>query len=248
MTTFQIAFTQMCGQAKTQNEDALCAHHECHAMKNLKTRQVKYAGAPIRLAVADGVHQSPQPHLASRFWVKRWAQSGECRAAFFQAAFDDFCAGVPFGSSTTFVGLTVAETGGYTVANLGDSRAYHIGANGKWRQVSYDHSLINKMIQNGEAQSGVEYSGIYQVLEHCLIADPMEDTLMQHIHYHHGEIRPGEAVLLCSDGLHDALPHETLERIWHGQTDLAARLHRLKMAVKKTAYYDDCSIVCVQAG
>lgn len=69
MPTFQIAFTQMCGQAK--NEDALCANHECHAMKNLKTRWVENANFPIRLAVADGVYHSPQPHLASQFWVKR---------------------------------------------------------------------------------------------------------------------------------------------------------------------------------
>lgn len=247
MPTFQIAFTQMCGQAKAKNEDALCANHECYTMKNLKTRWVDNASLPIRLAVADGVHQSPQPHLASQFWIKRWAQSGECQAMFFQAAFDDFCANVPFGSSTTFVGLTMDEMGRYAVANLGDSRAYHISADGKWTQISYDHSLINEMIKNGEAQAGVEYSGIYQALEHCLIADSMEDTFTQHIHYHRGEIGSGEAILLCSDGLYDALSHETLERIWQSQNDLATRLHQLKMAVKRTHYYDDCSIVCVQA-
>lgn len=72
-------------------------------------------------------------------------------------------------------------------------------------------------------------------------------TSIRHIHYHHGEIHSSEAILLCSDGLHGALSHEALERIWQAQNDLETRLYQLKMVVKKSHYYDDCSIDCVQA-
>lgn len=92
------------------------------------------------------------------------------------------------------------ELGHYTVANLGDSRAYHISTDGKWTQISYDHSLINEMVKHGEAQAGMEYSSIYQALEHCLITNSMEDMFTQHNYYHRGEIGLGEAILLCSDG------------------------------------------------
>lgn len=252
MPPFQIAFTQMCGQNKSASQDTLCAGsiQECHCAKNRKTRLAAYSAFPIRLAVADGVFNSPQPELASQFWAKKWAQQGECTARFFQAAFAQFCDDdrIPFGSSTTFVGLTLDETGQYSVCNLGDSRAYHISANGKWTQISHDHSLINSMIARGEAQAGVDYSQIYQTLEYGLIKDEMESEVCEHIFYQHNRVlQTGEAMLLCSDGLHDALSHEQLERIWQSETNLLTRLFALKKAVKQTPFYDDCSIVCVQA-
>jgi putative stage II sporulation protein E len=56
-------------------------------------------------------------------------------------------------------------------------------------------------------------------------------------------LQRGEAVLVCSDGLHDALSHERLETLWNASSSLPDKLEALRRAVKKVPYHDDCSVV-----
>ena len=67
--------------------------------------------------------------------------------------------------------------------------------------------------------------------------------------YHIFALQRGEAVLVCSDGLHDALSHERLEALWNASPSLLDKLEALRRAVKRVPYHDDCSVaVCLRQG
>ncbi|WII92656.1 protein phosphatase 2C domain-containing protein [Kingella negevensis] len=245
---FQTAYFQMCGRNKSRNQDALFNGVEAKHAKMNKSRIVEVSVSPIRVAVADGVYSSEQPHLASRFWVNAWADNGACERAFFTRNFGRFCdevSSVALGSSTTFTGVVVQGNGEFALCNIGDSRVYHIDVNGKWAKISHDHTLINEMIAKGEAEQGVEYSGVYGTLVQSLAADNESDDFG--VFFAKGYLKMGETVLVCSDGLSDGVNTEDLENLWNSETDLVAKLEELRRAVKLGEFYDDCSVICVQA-
>ncbi|SUO95332.1 putative protein serine/threonine phosphatase [Suttonella ornithocola] len=248
MLNFQTAFAQMCGQGKTRTQDALFNGKEMLAMKMNKVRLVENIAFPIRVAVADGVFSSEQSHLASRFWANAWGRNGSANREFFRTHFDRFydeVGAVAFGSSTTIAGAVIETDGTFSLCNVGDSRVYLISKEGYWQQLSHDHTELNRMIAAGEAQEGVKYSDVYNMLEQCLVADEECDEYLRPF-FAKGTLQAGEALLLCTDGLHDALSHEQLENIWQSEADLCARLRALRKAVRQTRFYDDCSIVCAQ--
>ena len=147
-----------------------------------------------------------------------------------------------FGSTTTFVSACIDTTGFCQVCNVGDSRVYRISAEGVWTQVSHDHTVLADMIECGEADPDVEYSGLYYNLSDCLTAD-YDDTSFK-IFNTEFSLDPGESVLVCSDGLSDGLEHDQLEQIWQNHDGLVERLEALRYAVQKVKFYDDCSVVC----
>lgn len=241
----QLAYFQMAGSGKTKNQDALFnGENMCHAILH-KTRLLEPHQLPVRIAVADGVFNSPAAHLASRFWIKAFAQYGDEHGRFLRRHHGQFCdamAAQYFGSATTFVSAIVLAQQTCHICNVGDSRAYRIAASGAWQQISHDHTVLADLIEQGEALPQQEYAEIYHGLAHCLIADSDEANFK--IHTMSFTLQAGETVLLCSDGLSDALTHAQLEHIWSAHHSLSDKLEALRKAIKKQGYYDDCSVVC----
>ncbi|MBQ2865502.1 MAG: Stp1/IreP family PP2C-type Ser/Thr phosphatase [Clostridia bacterium] len=103
------------------------------------------------------------------------------------------------GMGTTFVGF-IACKNKITIANVGDSRAYHISEDGI-TQLTTDHSLINEMIQQGSITPLEAVSHpVKNVITRALGVEPSVkcDTYT-------AEIKSGEYILLCSDGLTEAV-------------------------------------------
>ncbi|MBH5328311.1 protein phosphatase 2C domain-containing protein [Eikenella sp. S3360] len=243
---FQLAYFQMAGAGKTRNQDALFDGTAVRQVRLHKTRLSETADT-VRLAVADGVFNSPAAHLASRFWMEAFAREGDAEGRFLRWLHGSFCdklAAEYFGSASTFASAVI-ETGGLCrICNVGDSRVYHISANGCWQQISHDHTVLADLIEQGEARADTEYAGIYYALAHCLTADYEEDHFQ--IFTTSFTLRAGEAVLICTDGLHDALPHNRLEALWGAFQSLPDKLEALRRAVKRDPLHDDCSVaVCL---
>ena len=200
---FQLAYFQMVGAGKARNQDALFDGTAVRQVRLHKTR-VSEADDAVRLVVADGVSSSPAAHLASWFWLDAFVREGDAEGRFLRRLHGSFCdtlAGEYFGSSSTFASAVVEADGLCRICNVGDSRVYHISAEGRWRQVSHTDSFT---------------------------------------------LQRGEAVLVCSDGLHDALSHERLEALWNVSPSLSDKLEALRRAVKRVPYHDDCSAaVCL---
>ena len=244
---FRLAYFQMAGSGKTINQDALFSGKNiCHAILH-KTRLLELNNQPVRIAIADGVFNSPAPHLASRFWINTFAQNGDEKGRFLRKHHGEFCDVMVkqhLGSATTFVSAMVSASQICHICNVGDSRAYHISADGKWQQVSHDHTVLADLIEQGEADASQEYAHIYNALAHCLIADEEEANF--NIHTHSFPMQPGETILLCSDGLSDTLSNAQLETLWNAHHSLTDQFEALRKAVKKQGHYDDCSVVCAQ--
>ena len=120
-----------------------------------------------------------------------------------------------FGMGTTLVAAVI--TGDTAViANVGDSRAYHITADGA-RRVTRDHSVVEDMIQRGEitrdqARNHPVKNSITRAVgtEDCVRCDIFTVALKQ-----------GEFLLLCSDGLSNMVsdPELLFEVMFWGEPD-----------------------------
>lgn len=95
-------------------------------------------------------------------------------------------------------------------AHIGDSRIYHLPVGGGIRQVSEDHTHVGWLQRQGklselQARSHPGRNGLQQVL----------GGKNQHLSPHFGAIgyEPGDAFLICSDGLVEGLFNSGMERL-----------------------------------
>jgi protein phosphatase len=91
---------------------------------------------------------------------------------------------------------------------VGDSRAYLL-RDGVMRQVTADHSVVGQMIRRGELT--VEQAGKHpmrSILTRALGTEPGVEVDSYRV-----ELRSGDVVLLCSDGLTGMVPDERIEKL-----------------------------------
>lgn len=95
----------------------------------------------------------------------------------------------------TVVVLVVSD-GRYTCLWAGDSRLYRL-RDGVLRQLTRDHSYVQRLIDSGSLtpEQGRRHPGANVITRAVGAAGPLELDMVQ------GDSRPGDAYLLCSDGL-----------------------------------------------
>ena len=99
-----------------------------------------------------------------------------------------------------------------TVVNVGDSRAYKVDSDGI-RQVTRDHSLVQMMVDRGELSPEVArtYPG-KNIITRAIGTESMVECDLYHL-----DVRKGDYLLLCSDGLSNTMDEqEMLFEIVHG--------------------------------
>ena len=117
------------------------------------------------------------------------------------------------GMGTTIVGGVINGSGNGYIINVGDSRAYHITAEGITR-VTKDHSLVESMVDRGditaeEARRHPNRNLITRALGPDVSAD--SDGYIC-------PMAPGDYLLLCTDGLVDTVTdQEMLFEVIHGE-------------------------------
>ena len=115
------------------------------------------------------------------------------------------------GMGTTLVAVLVVGKRAY-FANVGDSRGYLMNRQGIQR-VTVDHSLVELMVQRGELSS--EQAKSYPGKNFITRAIGTEKSVECDLYT--AALRPGDCVLLCSDGLTNHLAdQELLFEVIHG--------------------------------
>ncbi|MBR6376169.1 MAG: Stp1/IreP family PP2C-type Ser/Thr phosphatase [Oscillospiraceae bacterium] len=115
------------------------------------------------------------------------------------------------GMGTTLVAVLVLGKHAY-FANVGDSRAYLMNRQGI-RLVTVDHSLVELMVQRGELSS--EQAKSYPGKNFITRAVGTEKSVACDLFV--ASLRPGDCILLCSDGLTNHLAdQELLFEVIHG--------------------------------
>ena len=147
-----------------------------------------------------------------------------------------------FGSATTFVAAEIDQVNQKAkIVSVGDSRAYIIDEAGKWRQITKDHSILSELLELSPHQKEDDFATIYGGVSSCLVADYSE--FQDKIFYQEIEIKQGESLLLCSDGLTDGLSDEMREKIWQKYPYDKARLTVCRKMIDKQSFSDDLSVV-----
>ena len=175
--------------------------------------------------VADGMGGGSRGEEASRIAAETFMQSlasaessdprdvivhgvGAAHAAVVRAADDLGISGETF--ATTLVCALVEEaTGHATIANVGDSRACVVSATGVQR-VTRDHSIVAERLAAGRI-SEQEAREAYDrgVLTRAVGA---QGTLRVDV-FGPQPLRPGDMLVLCSDGLYGMLDDEQIRRV-----------------------------------
>lgn len=134
------------------------------------------------------------------------------------------------GMGTTLVAAAVASNG-CVIANVGDSRAYHVTGN-KITQITKDHSVVEDMIDRGdltrsEASSHPNRNLITRALGTSSDTEPDFFFL---------SLISGDSLLLCSDGLSNVITEQLLLTEITSSSDARETCERLiKLAINKGA-------------
>lgn len=111
------------------------------------------------------------------------------------------------GMGTTLVAAAI-RGGSAEILNVGDSRAYHITRK-EIVQITKDHSLVEDMVERGEITRA-------QARSHPkknFITRALGVDAQVHADCFAVSLRPGDRLLLCSDGLSNALTDDVLYQI-----------------------------------
>lgn len=144
------------------------------------------------------------------------------------------------GMGTTLVAALV-DRNGAVILNEGDSRAYHITGEGIIR-VTRDHSLVEDLVQRGDlTRDQAKVHPHKNLITRALGAESRLRT-----DAFHQELREGDYLLLCSDGLSNVVSEQEIlyEVIHGGQADTCCQ--RLLDITLKRGAPDNVTVVLIQ--
>ena len=241
----EITFCQQIGSNKRHNQDALF-NGEAVFQYKLKTAEKRLENRPhFIVGVADGISNSNRPEKASKLAMQLLSQMESIsRQTIYdlQSSLSAELAEDYFGSATTFVAAEIDQiTRKAKILSVGDSRAYLIDAQGKWQQITQDHSILSELLTDFPDKKEEDFATIYGGVFSCLVADYSE--FQDKIFYQEIEIQQGESLLLCSDGLTDGLSAEVREKIWKQYDNDKSRLTVCRKLITKQGFYDDLSVI-----
>jgi PPM family protein phosphatase len=146
------------------------------------------------------------------------------------------------GTTLTAVALVGGSEGRdvLALANVGDSRAY-VFSEDALIQVSFDHSLAEERMRHGEmSEAEAAVHPQRHILTRALGVSPEVDVDMWEL-----ELRTGDRVLLCSDGLTNEVGTEEMAAILRDVEDPAAAAQRLVEVANENGGADNITVVVI---
>ena len=158
----------------------------------------------------------------------------------------DRAAGDPalYGMGTTVTAAAVAGDGQLQLAHVGDSRAYRL-REGALDQLTTDHTVVGELVRRGRLTP--EQAAIHperSILTRAVGLDPrvpvdLPDPL---------ELRSGDQLLLCSDGLTEAVSDDRIAQLLSAAPDGQAACRSLIDAANDAGGPDNITVVLVRVG
>lgn len=144
------------------------------------------------------------------------------------------------GMGTTLVAATI-DGKRLKVGNVGDSRLYIV--NGKHiRQITTDHSLVEEMIRMG----GLDRDSARTHPNKNIITRAVGVTYAVLADFYEVELKEGDIVLLCSDGLSNMLEDEEIRMIVNAQRDIMEKAEALVRAANQNGGRDNISLILIE--
>lgn len=142
----------------------------------------------------------------------------------------------------TTVTMALVIGSNVAVANAGDSRTYFVGADGTLEQISVDHSLVARLVAAGQITPEEIYTHPQRNQIYRSLGDKSEmpvDTFIR-------RLRPGEGLLLCSDGLWEMVHDPEMTQIIHESADVQEACNRLIDAANRNGGEDNISVILMR--
>ncbi len=141
---------------------------------------------------------------------------------------------------TTLVAAAV-NGNSYEVAWVGDSRVYHW--NGALNQLTSDHSYVQELVDQGaiSAEQAKTHPHRNVVTQALGVTEPESlrvDTVR-------GELKPGELLLLCSDGLTEEVDDEYIAHVLSREMEPQESVDHLILAALDHGGSDNVTVVLI---
>lgn len=143
------------------------------------------------------------------------------------------------GMGTTVVAATFLGNH-MQVANVGDSRLYVVGE--RIRQITVDHSLVEEMVRMG----GIDRASARNHPDKNIITRAIGASDNVEVDFFDVDLKEGECVLLCSDGLTNMLEDEEIRMIVRSQDTLEESARALIFAANERGGKDNISVVLIE--
>lgn len=130
------------------------------------------------------------------------------------------------------------------VAHVGDSRVYRLRGS-KLEQITADHSLVRELLEQGViSEEEVENNPYSHVITKAVGVRPRVVAEVQEF-----DVKPGDAFMLCSDGLTDMVDDETIsETLLAGSGNWERASQRLIDFANNNGGHDNISVVIAALG
>jgi serine/threonine protein phosphatase PrpC len=248
------------GRARDHNEDrflvADLTRHEASLLPHVRDHEVGEHGS--LLVVADGMGGAAAGEIASematdtiyKHMLAAWSEEKEPTAQRFayrlreavEAAntnIHTYAKGHPeargMGTTTTAVGVLGDHV---FLTQVGDSRAYLI-RNGTAYQLTKDQSLMQRLVESGElTEEEAAHSDRRNIILQALGPDSRVKVDLTH-----QELRRGDVLVLCSDGLTGPVKKEEIGAIAAGELDLREACDRLIALANQRGGPDNITVI-----
>lgn len=225
------------GRARSNNEDAVFPDGSGKGTP------------PLTFAVADGLGGEPAGDVASRIAIDAVAEvAGEpmmavAVVAAAESRLHDYIEANSEADpelarmSTTLTVAVLGANGGIEFGHAGDSRAYLFN-DGELVQVTGDHSVAMDMVRAGTISEteAAQHRG-WDTISNCLGSAParVETVSLR--------IRPGDRILLCTDGLTNMVPDALIARLLRTHPDDAECVDALIDTANEAGGRDNITVV-----
>ncbi len=145
------------------------------------------------------------------------------------------------GMGTTAVLATVSGNI-LTVANVGDSRLYIISADKTITQITRDHSLVEEMVRMG----GIDRVSARNHPDKNIITRAIGATGNVNIDFFEVELKDGDTILMCSDGLSNMIEDNNILEIVNSEKELESTASRLVSTANENGGSDNISVVLIR--
>jgi PPM family protein phosphatase len=211
-----------------------------------------YVIEPPLFAIADGMGGAQAGEVASRLATAALKEAGangggEQRIAdLIQEAnrrvYDRSSSDPNTSGMGTTITVALVEDDRVSFGHVGDSRAYLI-RNARMEQLTEDHSLVNELLKTGKlSREEAETHPQRSVITRALGTDPDVDVDTFSV-----QAETGDLFLLCSDGLTDMVPEDSiLEVVERHREDIDGALRALVKAANRGGGQDNITVVAFE--
>ena len=144
------------------------------------------------------------------------------------------------GMGTTVVAASITEDK-VIVANVGDSRLYIVNEE-SITQITIDHSYVEEMIRSGR----IDRSEARNHPDKNMITRAVGVFPRVNVDFFEANIKPGDMVLLCTDGLCNMVEDDEIKRIVLSQRNIAEKTEALVEAANANGGTDNITVVLVE--